>query len=220
MMTKQVGALLIGQSPRPDLVQPLAAMLPGWKIIQMGALDGLTPTDLPAITKAAYPLITRMKDGTAVTVDEQFLVPLVQQKLAELEAQNVAATILLCAGTFAELQSERPLLKPFTLARNLLQSCGFQRLGLIAPTMTQEAPIQSRWRQAGFETAVWTANINQQDDTFSHTLQSSIQTHDLDCILLDYVGHPLAQVQHLQETITIPVIDMGALAINILVGIL
>ena len=41
MNNKQIGALLIGQSPRPDLVKPLAALLPDWEIIQAGALDGL-----------------------------------------------------------------------------------------------------------------------------------------------------------------------------------
>jgi hypothetical protein len=133
---------------------------------------------------------------------------------------GVAATILLCAGTFADLQGKRPFLKPFTLAHNLLQSCGFQRIGLIAPTPAQEAPIQARWREAGFETAVWTANLNQQNDLFHQNLHAQIQTHNLDCILLDYVGHPRRQVQKLQETSTIPVIDMGAFAISTLASIL
>ena len=220
MNGKQIGALLIGQSPRPDLVDPLATLLPNWEIIQAGALDGLTTAVLSPTTTATYPLITKMRDGTAVSIEEQFLIPLLQQKLDELEAVEVAATILLCAGTFADLRGKRPFLKPFTLAHNLLQNLGYQRLGLIAPIPAQEAPIQARWQKAGFQTAVWTANLNQQDSHFQQTLHTHIQTHNLDCILLDYVGHPLAHVQQLQQSITIPVIDLGALAISTLANIL
>jgi hypothetical protein len=212
-----IGALLIGQNPRPDLVEPLAEALPGWEMVQVGALDGLTVADLPSTAVATYPLTTKMRDGAAVAVEEQFLTPLLQAKLDELEGMDVAATILLCAGTFAELRGKRPLLKPFNLARNLLQTCGFQRIGLIAPIVAQEVPIQARWREAGFETAVWTANLNQQDNEFQQNLQTNIQTHHLDCILLDYVGHPLANVQKLQQSVTIPVIDLGSLAIRTLV---
>jgi hypothetical protein len=67
-------------------------------------------------------------------------------KQTELEAKNLAATILLWAGTFTELQGERPLLKPFNLARNLLQTCGFQQPGFIVPIPAQEQPVRQRWR--------------------------------------------------------------------------
>ena len=215
----KVGALLIGQSPRSDLVGSLAGLLPEHEIIQVGALDDLTTAVLPPTT-ATYPLITKMRDGTAVSIEEQFLIPLLQQKLDELEAIDVVATVLLCAGTFATLQGKRPLLKPFILAQNLLQTCGYQRLGLIAPIVAQEAPIQARWRQAGFETAVWTANLSQQDEEFHQKLQTNMQTHNLDCILLDYVGHPSDQVHSLQKSVTLPVIDMGTLAISTLGALL
>ena len=221
MSNKQIGALLIGQSPRPDLVKPLATLLPEWEIIQVGALDGLTAADLPPAADATYPLTTRMQDGTAVIIAEQFLMPLLQQKLAELEAENVAATILLCAGTFTELQEERPLLKPFNLARNLLQTCGFQQPGFIVPIPTQEQPVRQRWRAVlGKMPVVWTANLGRQDDNFRFQLLASIQLHDLDCLVLDYVGHPGTQVKRLQKTANLPVIDLGALAMSTLAAIL
>ena len=50
MSIKRIGALVIGQSPRPDLVAPLVQLLPDCEIRQAGALDGLTPEDLPGTT--------------------------------------------------------------------------------------------------------------------------------------------------------------------------
>lgn len=221
MSNQQVGALLIGQSPRPDLVKPLAELLPDWEVVQAGALDGLTSADLPATTDTIYPLTTRMRDGTAVTVDEQILLPLLQQKLTELENQGVVATILLCAGTFAKLQGKRPLLKPFDLTRNLLPTCGFHQPGFIVPFAAQEQPVRQRWQPVlGRIPVVWTANLGQQDEQFKAQLSATIQAHDLDCLVLDYVGHPSLQVKHLQKMAPLPVIDMGALAISTLATML
>ena len=221
MSQPKVGALLIGQSPRPDLVDPLAKLLPDHEVIQAGALDGLTTADLPPTTEATYPLVTKMNDGTAVSVAEQFLIPLLQAKLDELEATGVAATVLLCAGTFAQLQGKRPLLKPFTLAQQLLKNGGFQQPGFIVPIPEQEPPVRQRWRQAlGQMPVIWTANLGRQNDEFRFKLFGHIQIHKFDCIVLDYVGHPSSQVNRLQKLIELPVIDMGALAITTLASIL
>ena len=220
-MNQRIGALLIGQSPRPDLVKPLAASLPCWEIVQAGALDGLTVADLPSPADSTYPLVTKMREGATVAVEEQFLIPLLQQKLIELEASAVAATILLCAGTFAGLQGTRPFLKPFTLARHLLQTCGFQQPGFIVPFASQEQPVRHRWQAVlGKTPPVWTANLNQQDDDFRLQLLTAIEVHHLDCLVLDYVGHPSAQAKHLQKTANLPIIDLGALSISILASIL
>ena len=74
MTEKVIGALTIGQSPRPDLVGPLNDRLPeGCQIIQAGALDGLTAASLPPIDDTTYPLTTRMRDGSLVMVEESFL---------------------------------------------------------------------------------------------------------------------------------------------------
>ena len=221
MIYKNIGVLTIGQSPRPDLVSPLIQQLPeNCKIIQSGALDGLTKASLPAIHDATYPLTTRMRDGSLVMIEEAFLATRLQQVLDELEATGVTATILLCAGTFAELKGTRPLFKPFVVGRRVLNSLGLKRIGLIAPIKEQEAPIRQRWQAAGFQPTVWTANLVQQDNTFSQQLHEQIEANQLQCIVLDYVGHPVSQVADLRKKIVIPLIDLGQLVIAALSGVL
>jgi protein AroM len=221
MPDRLIGALTIGQSPRPDLLDPLRGYLPdGYRVIEAGALDGLTVEDIPPSGGAVYPLTTRLRDGTLVMVEEAFLLPRLQQTLAYLEDEGAVASILLCAGTFTELQGSRPLFKPFAAGRHLLHALGVTSLGLIAPIAAQVAPIRHRWQAAGFAATVWTADINQQDQTFREQLSAQIESSDLQCIVLDYVGHPAEAVAQLQRSCSLPVIDLGQLAMSALSAVL
>lgn len=221
MKQKAIGALTIGQSPRPDLVSPLIQVLPdGYQVLQAGALDGLAPDSLPAPVAGSYPLTTRLQDGTLVMVDETFLAPKLQQALNTLEGWGVIVTLLLCAGTFSELQGARPLFKPFNLARDVLHTLGMQAIGLISPIKEQETPIRRRWTSAGFQPTVWTADLTRQDEQFIYQLERQIETNKLECIVLDYVGHPANLVRQLQETAVVPVLDLGQLAMAALAGAL
>lgn len=214
MTQELVGALTIGQSPRPDLIAPLISRLPEkYQLLQAGALDGLTKHSLPAIHDETYPLTTRMRDGSLVMVEESFLASRLQQALDQLDQQGAVATILLCAGTFSDLKGKRPLFKPFAIGRAVMDSLGFKRIGLIAPIKEQEAPIQQRWQAAGFLPTVWTADLALQDEGFVQRLNNNIETNKLDCLVLDYVGHPEPLVSQLRETVAVPLIDLGQLAI-------
>jgi protein AroM len=216
-----IGALTIGQSPRPDLVAPLRQVLPnGCEVREAGALDALSKVDIPLTTRGAYPLTTQLQDGSLVMVEESFLLPRLQHALTQLEAAGVVATILLCAGTFAGLQATRPFVKPFSITRQVLQTLGLKSLGLIAPIPQQAAPIRQRWQAAGFVPSVWTADLDQQDKSFQEQLTTQIAAHSLECIVLDYVGHPAARVRQLQEASPLPVIDLGQLAMRALAATL
>lgn len=221
MPNKLVGALTIGQSPRPDLVDPLWQYLPdGCQVVEAGALDGLSAALIPPISGGVYPLTTRLQDGSLVLVEESFLLPRLQQALEYLETKGAAASLLLCAGTFAGLQGKRPFFKPFSVATDDLRARGLNSLGLIAPIKEQVMPIRLRWQAAGFEAAVWTADLSRQDKQFRRELAAQIEMNELECIVLDYVGHSQQHVIQLQQYSTLPVIDLGQLAIAALTNIL
>ena len=220
MSPKSIGALIIGQTPRPDLTAPLVSSLPNHNLVTVGALDGVSPETIPSINDSCYPLSTRLNNGRSVYISESYIQPLLQEKLDQLEQAGVVASILLCAGTFGSLVGKRPFIKPFNIGLNLLHSLNIQRIGLIAPFPAQMAPIQARWQKAGFETDVWTADINNQNDDFHSQLQAKVTAHQLQAILLDYVGHPPAKVKQLQESIDLPLIDLGGLALSTLATIL
>jgi protein AroM len=213
---KRIGALVIGQSPRPDLVSPLMQLIPACEIIQAGALDGLSPEELPDLSEATYPLATQMGNGSHVLVDESFISPKLQRAQNRLDAKGVAATLLLCAGTFANLHGKQPVYKPFNITCSVLKALNMNSIGLITPIPGQEVPIRQRWEPFGWKTTVWTADLGNQDRTFHQELNARINEFELDCIVLDYVGHPLAQVFQLQRSVKQPVIDLGYLSMVIL----
>jgi protein AroM len=220
-LDQMIGVLTIGQSPRPDLVDLLWQVLPdGCQVEEAGALDGLSASLIPPISEGVYPLTTRLQDGSSVMVEESFLLPRLQQALEHLESKGVAASILLCAGTFAGLQGALPFFKPFAVAANEFRARGLKSLGLIAPIKEQVTPIRRRWQAAGFEPTVWTADLSRQDKDFRQQLAAQIETNELECIVLDYVGHPPRHVTQLQENSSLPVIDLGQLAMSALVGTL
>jgi len=211
MSRKRIGALTIGQSPRSDLVEPLEIMLPDCDVIQAGALDSLVIEELPAAPTDGYPLMTRMRDGTGVTVEEDFILPKLQSALDRLEAEGVAATLLMCAGTFSGLHSRNPLFVPFTIGHTLLRTFNFVKIGIVTPTTDQEAPTHKRWENKGFQPSVWTADLGVQDRDFYCSFKEKIKMKALACIILDYFGHPTEQVEALQEKLDIPIIDLGRL---------
>ena len=213
----KIGALLIGQAPRPDLVDSLRAALPAAEIVEAGALDGLTAADLPSPGREAYPLITRLRNGRTVVVPEPFLEPLLQRRLEALEEEEAVLSILLCAGTFPRLRGRHPLIKPFAIVRELLAGQGFTRLGVIVPDRRQERLSRARWEEAGFAPVVWSDDLARQGVAFQATLVTAIEASSLQAILLDYVGHPAAHVATLRDKSPLPVVDLGELAVRLAV---
>jgi protein AroM len=208
-----IGLLVIGQSPRPDLTGPVRAALPHATLLEAGALDGLTAQDLPTAQGAAYPLSTRLADGTPVIVPEAFLLPRLQQALERLEAQGCQASLLLCAGTFASLHGTRPLFKPFDLAVSTLRSLGLTSLALFAPFAQQQPAILARWQAVGFHAAAWTPPLPTDPSWPAWLDAHRADLLDHQAIVLDYVGHSPVVRQALQSALPRPVLDIGHLAV-------
>lgn len=209
----RIGLLSIGQSPRPDLVQTLP--LPShveW--IEAGALDGLQPEDIPA-AGGLFPLATRLADGTQVVVDERFLIAHLQNGVARLERAGVAAILLMCAGTFAGVQSAVPLFKPFDLVSAALHDWGMQRVLVVCPFAGQDAPMRDRWQAAGFDTQVMVARPDEAVNIAATAAQAAAQ-----CVVLDYFGHRSDEVTALRAALTLPLIDVGSFAATVLASTL
>jgi hypothetical protein len=204
--------LTIGQSPRPDLVDPLRPFLPRGTLLEAGALDDLTLADLPDPATAAYPLVTRLRSGQTVAVDEAVLAPHLQTALNRLEDQGVQATLLLCAGTFDALHGTQPLYKPFPLAAALLRALGIHTPGILAPFRDQVPATQARWQAVGFAPLVWAAAYPLADPRSAAWLRDLLGATPAQCLVLDYVGHDPAYVRALQAGLPVPVLDLGLTA--------
>ncbi len=213
-MKKRIGILLIGQTPRADLMAPLDRLAHACDLRPRGALDALEIGALPDAEGASYPLVTRMRDGTPVTVDEAFLTPLLQQAIDALEREGAVVLLLLCAGPFAALTSTRPLIRPFQLAVGMLRSVGHTRVGIVVPTNDQRAPSKRKWTEAGFKPVIWSMEQQPAALALERWLAARVAEHaGLSALVFDYVGYPLDDVQRVQAEVELPVVDLGHLAV-------
>jgi protein AroM len=194
----RIGAVTIGQAPRPDLLEPLRKRSGGTAdVIEAGALDGLERHELPARGpsrgdegRGAYPLTTRLRDGSSVTLDEAALVPLVQRAIERAEAAGAEATLLLCAGGFLDVTA---------VAR--LGAMDARRLIIVVPYPGQAEASRRKWTAAGFEASIRVADPPTVDDDGD--------VASADAIVLDYVGHPSSVVEALRARAPLPVVDLG-----------
>ena len=198
-MTRLVGAVTIGQTPRSDLLEPLLARLPAdVEVVEVGALDPLGSDDLPKGGVGAYRLTTRLRDERPVTLDEAFLAPLVQAAVDEAERRGATTTLLLCAGGFRDVRARGVLVRPFDAAASGLRALGAVRIAVVVPVEAQVSPSERKWRAAGFDPVVIVGSPPALDAVTGISAE-----------VLDYVGHPAADVAALRAALTVPLIDLG-----------
>jgi protein AroM len=146
---KTVGTITIGQTPRDDIVGEMQKILGGGaRIVQAGALDGLTRAEIDALAPAPGDddaLIARLRDGGEVLLAKKKIVPRLQACLNRLEGE-ADVFVILCAGAFPPFTSARPVLMPDRcLAAVVDGTFDGRRLGVIVPIKEQQASSAARW---------------------------------------------------------------------------
>jgi protein AroM len=145
---RTVGAITIGQTPRADIAGEMQSLLgAGVRIVQAGALDGLTRAEIDALAAAPGDddaLIARLGEGGEVLLAKTRIVPRLQACLDRLQGEADAFAIL-CAGAFPPFTSARPVLLPERcLAAIVDATFDGARLGVIVP-IKQQASSATRW---------------------------------------------------------------------------
>jgi protein AroM len=158
---RTIGAITIGQAPRDDVVPEMEKLLgPGVRVLQAGALDGLSRAEIAALAPAdgQDALITRLVDGSEVIVAKPAILGRLRGCLDRL-APATEACVILCAGKFPPFRSPRPVLLPdrlITAAVDGVWEGG--RLGVIVPIPHQRAAAVGRWAHVDPQVAVTVAS--------------------------------------------------------------
>jgi protein AroM len=163
-----VGLVTIGQSPRPDVVPDMAAIIgPGVDIREAGALDGLGPAQIEALAPRDGDeiLVTRLLDGTPVFLGRQRIEGLIETRIAALERGGATLTALLCTGDFPRLRSTRPLVQPQPVLVGTLRGLSWPgRLGVVVPSVPHVPQAVARWRGEGFDPVVVALSPYEEED--------------------------------------------------------
>ncbi|MBS7630121.1 AroM family protein [Candidatus Bathyarchaeota archaeon] len=151
----KIGLVTIGQSPRVDILPDMMMILGHqYEVIEAGALDDFTTEEIKnlKIEPGAYILVTRMRDGTEVKVTKDFIVPLIQDRIEQLESEGVKVILLLCTGRFPEFKSKSLIVTPSEIVRGVVNaSIRKGRLGVIYPAKEQTAKAWEEWGKEGLE---------------------------------------------------------------------
>lgn len=152
MRRQTLGTLTIGQAPRSDVTPIIDRHVPPEAArIHRGVLDGMTPSDIAARYRAEpgeAALVTRLLDGSVVELSRRRMRDGVQQALFALEAEGCDVILLLCTGTFDDLECRKAwLVEPDHIIPGMIAGLVEHRLlGVIVPIAGQIESEAAKWR--------------------------------------------------------------------------
>ncbi|MBU5627171.1 AroM family protein [Oscillibacter sp. MSJ-2] len=216
---KKIGAITIGQAPRTDISEDIGDILGSdIELIQAGALDGLTIEEVKRLNPdgTGTTLVSRMRDGTAVTLQEQKILPLMQQRIDDLESQGVGAILILCTGEFPEtFLSKVPLIYPSKVICGIVAALNnVSRIGVVTPDQDQIEDIKKKWGKI-VETVIpvqWNPYLKKK----SEQAASQLRDANVDLAVMDCFGYSSGMREFLAERISKPVILSRTIAARIL----
>lgn len=188
-MTK-MGLVTIGQSPRTDITPDIVEQLPDWmEVVEAGALDEFDSAE--AVQEAVGPredepiFVTRMRDGSSVTVDRESVIDLVQARIHDL-TDEVSTIGVLCTGDFPAFEADVPILEPSDLLHGWASSIvDGGTIGVLMPKPEQLDQTFDKWD--GFD-VVAAAGSPYTDDDEVGSAAEAIGT-DADLVVMDCMGY-------------------------------
>ncbi|HWQ17941.1 MAG TPA: AroM family protein [Sulfolobales archaeon] len=146
----KVGLVTIGQSPRIDVTNDLAKILPkDVEILEAGALDDL---DLGEIKERLAPkpgellYVTRLKSGLEVKVSKERILGLMQAKINLLEKLGAEIIGILCSGEFPEFSSGVPILYPDKILKGVVSGIQYRGSAVVLiPSEDQVLYASNKW---------------------------------------------------------------------------
>ncbi len=215
MKIVRIGAVTIGQSPRDDVVPELSSRFgSSVEVVQSGALDGLSLDAVHAHGPASAnsTLVSRMRDGTEVEIDKEFVVPRLQAAIRALE-DKVCLILVLCSASFDDLDSKVPLLRPSQALNNIVSRSRVHRLGVLTPSLEQVPSQRIRWQGLAQEEIVILAASPYVDPRALEDAATELAHNEVDLVVLDCIGYTESMRQRIERILNVPVVSaLGALA--------
>lgn len=159
-MSRTLGVITIGQSPRDDIAALFAQHAPaGTKVVLRGALDGLSDAEVDTLLpeSGADTLYTRLRGdgkggGRDVKISKKAVIARSPQTIAKLRADGCDAIVYACTGEFPPMEGDEGVLFPSRVLNGLaIGLLPRGRLGLLIPLAEQAEKLASKWARPGLE---------------------------------------------------------------------
>jgi len=203
----KLGILVLGQTPRPDIEGIYRHHLPAAELLIGGGLDGMSMAQIDALVEATpeYPLFVPLADGSTREISMFRLIPLLEQKAAELAAAGAEVIVLMCAGNFPDLKSPLPVIYPGRVVPALVTGLSARKnIGIISPNAGQLEPACRHWREKGFKVAGEVAAPI--DMEALQRAATAFKDSGVDLVVLDCMGFKPAAVEVFKSVCNLPVI--------------
>ena len=209
-MSRKIGAITIGQSPRKDVIPEMQSILGNnIQIIEEGALNGLTKGEIESFIPKQddYLLVSKLRDGNFVKFGESYILPRLQKCIERLEHEGVDIIVFICTGTFPDIfKSNVLLLYPQTILHSVVPKLATKgKIGIITPDIDQINQSVEKWSESSMkiEIAVGSPYRN-----FEEVRNAAIdlKNKDVDVIVMDCIGYNAHMKRTVAEITGKPVI--------------
>ena len=173
-------------------------------LVEYGALDQFSSDQVMSLLKPKPGnelLVTRMRDSTVVNLDGSQVPQLVQTCINLAEAEGVDGVVVLCTGTFQELNSTLPMVIPQPLFHEVVrQLARGKKAGVIAPDQTQVEQLKRWWQSSGVNVEVVSASPYEDMEGVS-SAALELLSRDVSLICLDCMGYSI-EMKHVVAQLT------------------
>ena len=215
---KHVGMLTIGQSPRNDILPILKSVLgEDVEILEAGALDDKTMQDVENIPLVPedYILVSRMRDGTEIKITKKYIIPLMQERIDELEARGVRLIVVMCTGKFPQFKSKGLVVTPSEILKGVLEgSLKRGKLGVVFPAAEQTLYAVEEFGRP--EVEVYADSVSPYEPKDVNGLVKRLKEQSLDLIFLNCFGFPTKLKERVAAETGKPVIQSNMMIARVL----
>ena len=215
---KTIGLITIGQSPRTDVTPDLEPIFgPDVKLLQAGALDGLTAQEIAAFApeEGDYVLISKLRDGTSAVFAEKHILPRLQQCIRELEDQGAELIMFLCTGSFPAFESQVPLVFPCAVLNGTVPAlAGRSRIGAITPKEEQIDQCAHKWKDYVQSVQVVAGSPYGEPEELDRAAKE-MAGMDVDLVVLDCIGYTSAMKERVRQLSGKPVVLSRTIAARV-----
>src|SRR3954470_10124353 len=202
MQQQRMGVVVIGQIPRPSVVDEIAAVLsPGLEIDLGGALDGMTRAEIDAIPPrdGHDALFTLLPNGDSVTISKKAVEARAAIQIENFAREGVKVAMLACTGKFPNLAPDGLVILPSAVLHHMVEAVLPQgRLGVFSPLAAQTELIGKKWQRDDVDVVGVTMQPGSDDSAVDSAAQKMAALKP-DLVVMDCMGYTTANKARLRQ---------------------
>jgi protein AroM len=179
--------------------------------LEAGALDGMTYEEVVermATEKDDVVYVSRMRDGRQVKLSKRKLIPLIQQRIDQLNEAGVDLIVLLCSGEFPRFKSRAPVLYLDKVLRAFAEpiSGEARRAAVFVPVEEQVGYAEKRWSQlfGAVEVVPVSPYESSREDFVSAARRAAERSPEV--AIMDCIGYTAEHKEIVRSVVGAPVI--------------